>query len=150
MVVPRRTKDELIKATEHLKYEYSMLLAVAEALSSSLALNGFLKNALLESFAIHFRSLVDFLYRPANARSDDMAAEDFFDDQARWSEVRPTISPILDRGRRRAHKEIAHLTYARLAITESEKDWPFSEITTEIRRLMDLFQETSGWNLSNP
>ena len=149
MVMPRRTRDELIKATEHLKYEYSMLLAVTEALSAGLVLNQFLKNALLESFAIHFRALVDFLYRPANARSDDMAAEDFFDDQARWSEVRPTISPILDRGRRRAHKEIAHLTYARLAITESEKGWPFREITTEIRSLMDLFQETSGWNLSN-
>ena len=145
----RREKDELIKASEHLTYEYSMLLAVTEALSAGRVLNQFLKNALLESFAIHFRALVDFLYPPANARSDDMAAEDFFDDQTRWSEMRPTISPILDRGRRRAHKEIAHLTYARLTVTKSEKEWPFGEITTEIRRLMDLFQEMSGWNLSN-
>jgi len=92
---------------------------------------------------------VDFLYPPDNARSDDMAAEDFFDNPARWGEMRPVISPILHSGRLRAHKEIAHLTYARLAITESEKDWRFSEITTEIYRLMDLFQETSGWNLNN-
>jgi len=44
----RREKDELIKASEHLKYEYSMLLAVTEALSAGLVLNQFLKNALLE------------------------------------------------------------------------------------------------------
>ena len=145
----RREKDELIKASEHLKYEYSMLLAVTEALSAGLVLNQFLKNALLESFAIHFRTLVDFLYPPANARSDDMAAEDFFDNPARWSEMRPAISQILNSGRRRAHKEIAHLTYARLAITESEKDWPFGEMTAEICSLMDLFQEASGWQLTD-
>ena len=88
---PRRSNQELVEALEHLRYEYSMLFAVAEALSSSLALNRLLKNALLESSAIHFRSLVDFLYRPANARSDDMAAEDFFADQARWSEARVRV-----------------------------------------------------------
>ena len=88
---PRRSNQELVEALEHLRYEYSMLFAVAEALSSSLALNRLLKNALLESSAIHFRSLVDFLYRPANARSDDMAAEDFFADQAQWGEARVRV-----------------------------------------------------------
>ncbi len=147
--VPRRSNQELIEALEHLRYEYSMLLAVSAALRSNLASDPLLRNVLLESFVIHFRALVDFLYRPDNARPDDMAAEDFLGDKTDWSEVRPTISPILDSSRRRAHKEIAHLTYARLTVTESEKEWPFSEITAEIRRLMDLFQETSRWNLSN-
>ncbi|EQD40648.1 transcriptional regulator, XRE family, partial [mine drainage metagenome] len=36
---PRRSNQELVEALEHLRYEYSMLLAVAEVLSSSLALN---------------------------------------------------------------------------------------------------------------
>ena len=147
--VPRRSNQELVEALEHLRYEYSMLLAVSAALRSNLASDPLLRNVLLESFVIHFRALVDFLYRPDNARPDDMAAEDFLGDKTDWSEVRPTISPILDSSRRRAHKEIAHLTYARLTVTESEKEWPFSEITAEIRRLMDLFQETSRWNLSN-
>ena len=144
-----RSEDELIKALDHLNYEYSMLLNVSEALRSNLALNPLLRNVLLESFAIHFRALVDFLYRPDNARPDDMVAEDFLGDENRWSEVRPTISPVLRSSRDRAHKEIAHLTYARLEVTESEKGWPFSEITTEIQRLMNLFQEESGWHLSD-
>ncbi len=99
-----------------------MPLAVSAALHSNLASDPLLRNALLESFVIHFRALVDFLYRPKNAHPDGMAAEDFLGDKTDWTEARPTISPILDSSRHGAHKEIAHLTYARLMVTELEKE----------------------------
>lgn len=117
-----------------------MLMAVAEAMGSGIAAQSLLNNALLESFVIHFRALLDFFHPPANAKSDDVLATDFFADPNEWERVRPPLSDVLKRGRARAHKEIAHLTYARQDVTPETKPWPFAQIANEIGSLMQLFR----------
>jgi len=116
-----------------------MLMSVAQTLASGIAAQGWLVNALLESFVIHFRALLDFFYPPENVKKDDVLAGDYFDDSDGWEEIRPQPSKVLNRAKIRAHKEVAHLTYARLDVTPETKGWAFIEIANEINKLMDVF-----------
>ena len=136
----KRTDTELQEASNHLlNYEFSMLMSVAQALKSGIAIQGWLHYALLESFLIHGRILIDFFYPPKSSRPDDVLASDYFDDIGDWGKIRPTRSEGLDRVKKRADKELAHLTYVRLDVTTETKGWDFIEIANEIQRLMEIF-----------
>ena len=137
---PQRPDAELAKAAHHLQYEFWMLLSVANALGSGIASQGWLTNALLESFVIHFRALLDFFHPAETPKADDVVASDYFDDQEEWSRLRPQLSEALRTAKRRAHKEIAHLTYARLDVTPKAKPWAFVDIANEIGSLMTTFR----------
>jgi len=139
---PQRTKEELADAAAHLQYEFWMLVQVAQAIASGIAERGWLANALLESFVIHFRSLVDFFYPSVSAKVDDVLASDYFGSPDDWARIRPLLSETLTAGKARAHKEIAHLTYARLVVTPETKPWAVIELAKEIEILMTLFNST--------
>lgn len=139
----QRSSEELAKAAEHLLYEYWMLMAVARGMASGMSGQGWLTNALLESFVIHFRALLDFFYPPAGAKPDDVLSTDFFRDPSEWEQARPALPEALRQGKLRAHKEIAHLTYARQAVAPEAKAWAFMEIATEMEKLMRLFQKAA-------
>ena len=67
---------------EHILYEISMLVQCGQLLTStfksqSATVAAVLRYAVIESFAIHVRNLVDFLY-PTNERATDVLADDFF------------------------------------------------------------------------
>jgi len=124
-----------------------MLLSVTQALSSGIAREGWLTNALLESFVIHLRALIDFFYPSQSPKPDDILAAEYFADPTRWDAVRPACSETLRSARARAHKEIAHLTYARLDVTPDEKPWQFVQIAEEMRGLMQLFSSETGQRL---
>lgn len=138
--MPRTSRelDDLRKASDLLHYEIWMLRSLANGLASDIAWERPIANALLESFVIHFRVLMYFLY-PTNAKPDDIIAEDFFDTPERWSEIRPQLSESLRHAKRRADKEVAHLTYARLDVTPETKPWQFVEIADEISKIIDIF-----------
>ena len=100
-------------------------------------------NADIESFAIHLRALLDFFYMPPEkARSDDILAEHFFTDPQLWREARPQLSEQeLAAIRERVGKEIAHLTYRRLFLTEPEKLWPFIDLKRTALDALEAFLE---------
>lgn len=133
----RREDDVLKKASAHLHYEVWMLASTANALASGIAVQGWLPNALLESFVIHLRALSDFLYAEAK-KPDDVLASDFFGPEE-WSKLRPVESELLKKARLRAHKEIVHLTYERLNVTPETKPWMFIEIANEIHSVLGVF-----------
>jgi hypothetical protein len=142
--MPRlRSKEELDLAASHLNYEYQMLQTIVGALSTGTR-PAWLTNALLESFVIHLRALIDFFYTPDRPKPDDMLATDYFPEPRHWESVRPSMSEVLKNARARAHKEIAHLTYARLDVTSETKPWNFVGISKEIESLMDKFLMASG------
>jgi hypothetical protein len=116
-----------------------MLASLAHGIASGIAGQGPIANALIESFVVHLRCLLDFLYPPRNRRPDDVIAEDYFESPAAWENVRPPISAKLRKARDRAGKEMAHLTYARLDVAPQAKPWPFVELTNEISNLLDAF-----------
>jgi hypothetical protein len=131
-----RSKEELAKVDEHLRYEFQMLAALAQAIASGISERGWMTNALLESFVIHLRNLLDFFYPPPSSKSDDVVAYDFFHSPSEWDRIRPGMSATLSGARTRANKEIAHLTYARLVVSPESKPWAFLDLAQELNAVM--------------
>ncbi len=94
-----------------------------------------INNALLESFAIHVRALLDFFYTPA--KDDDVVAEHFLSSDA-WVKVKPhKTSDEVQKIKDRVNKEVAHLTYTRQTVRS--KEWPLREIIEDINIAVKAF-----------
>lgn len=117
MARQQRSNEELQQASNHLHYEIWMLSSLAQAIGSGIAREGWLTNALLESFVIHVRGVMDFLYNDS-PQTDDVVAQDFFPSASNWFQIRPQRSDLLIAAKKRAAKEVAHLTYASPDISE--------------------------------
>jgi len=134
---------------EHVAYEFDMFLWLAGVCSNPSVRLGAptpadtlrLSYVLIESFAVHLRNVIDFLYIDRPKHSDVVAA-DFFDPNV-WQGLRPARSSTLDDARVRANKEIAHLTSGRITGSPPEKDWDFAGLADEIRPLMRLVVENA-------
>jgi hypothetical protein len=136
----KRRSDEILRAaSDHLYYEYWMFRSLTDALATGATQPGWLRNALVESWVIHLRALLDFVYPPKSVNPEDVIAADFFDSSSEWDATRPVISTTLARGRGRANKEIAHLSYKRIDISHEDKQWQFVALAHEVEKLMVLF-----------
>ena len=131
-----RPTEELHGIWQHLVYEIQMCFEAGKMLSTFKPNevrdeDRVIHNALIESFTIHARSLVAFLY-PEDPRPDDVTGDDFFDDPSVWRKIRPTKTKALENAHPRVAKEVAHLTYARIVITEEQRRWPFPRIAADL------------------
>jgi hypothetical protein len=136
-----RTPDELQGATVHLIYEVQMARAAAHVLTLLPIHNPFDKNVYIEALANHARALVHFMF-PEHAKPDDVLAEDYFDNPNAWNKARgPTMPTALDKVRGRVGKEIVHLTYARLSVTDQEKGWNPAIIIDALDKLLKVFAD---------
>jgi hypothetical protein len=138
----------LAYSAEHVVYEFEMFLWLAQICGRGTKIGAptpedarRVSNVLIESFAIHVRNLIDFLYL-SKPKPTDIVAADFFDPDV-WETLRPPISQMLERARIRANKEIAHLTSDRIPGSPPEKAWNFSELANEIRPLLLQFAKNA-------
>lgn len=131
-------REALEEAQKHVEYEVGMLEQTAKMLPRSPDLSDAHDRAILESFIIHTRNLVDFLYKGKGR--DRIAAEDFIDAKV-WREQRPNESKLIKDAYIRANNDVAHLTYTRLKNSKRGEQWPISEITKEILEAYALFEE---------
>jgi hypothetical protein len=117
MAREHRGTEALLAVSAHLFYEVKMLQWTMKALPG--ARDKFALNALLESFIIHARNLVHFL-SSRNDESSDVLAEDFFGgDRKAWETIFAETAEskkVFRDVKRRASKELAHLTYDRLQL----------------------------------
>jgi hypothetical protein len=113
------TDEYLLKySQEHLFYEFDMLLQTSILIWFTKREPGVVGNVLLESFTIHLRNVIAFLY-DKKPRESDVAASDFCVD--RWVPAASSGSEVV--ARKRADKEIVHLTSGRLWPDDPEKPW---------------------------
>lgn len=126
------SEADLRQLTETLWYEIQMAFDLGESLALSTGPLGssipqVVKNAMLESFTIHVRQLIDFFWtrRSKHAKTErDAFATDFFD-PGEWDRIRPARPAVL--GPDLADKVgwgVAHLTYGRAIATPEQKQWP--------------------------
>lgn len=142
-----KEQDKLKKISHHLWYEFEMFLALTQELSKECS-PGTIKNALLESFGIHVRNLIDFLYIE-NPGSDDVCASDFFSCKEDWFKIRPGLTSLLEKAKKRANKELSHLTYKRINVTAEEKKWYFVKIFQDLLNAFNIFVENVDKELLN-
>jgi len=117
MTKPTMSDQQLLDYSgEHLLHELSMLWELAEALPRKKASTE--TSALVESYGIHLRNLIDFFYR--EGRRDDVTAQDFLDATMIWEPKEPLS---LTKAHERANKELSHLTQARMSGNPPEKGW---------------------------
>lgn len=139
--MPRgKLTEEQIRAfaEEHLNYEYQMLMATAIELSNP-GHAQHIKNSLLESFTIHLRALIDFLWEAQKLREDDAVASDFFSSPDKWFQVQPKYPTALEPARSRTGKEVAHLTYTRLDVTADAKRWHVVDMANALTAALVVF-----------
>jgi hypothetical protein len=126
-------KELLDYSDEHLLYEIEMFRWLASELSGKEASNEC--SALVESFALHLRNLIDFFY--TEPFDDDVVAEYFYDNPSKWS--RGTTPAVLRAAKQRADKEANHLTKARMNVTPTDKIWKTGEVYSEIQKVARKF-----------
>jgi hypothetical protein len=85
------------------------------------------ENALLESFGIHNRNLIDFLWLDRPMKPTDAIARDWIEG---WQA--PEMSERLANVKGRVGKEMVHLSYDRLDVPENEKGWTVLGIGPEV------------------
>ncbi len=133
------TDAELLDySREHLLYEVQMLFITGlSLLGRPQQLSEPIKNAVIESFAMHTRNLIDFLY-PSQVRDTDVVAGHFCS-PASLSPCFDNCPDNLKEARRRANKEVGHLTTDRISGAPPEKSWPVAELLTHIGNEMLYF-----------
>src|SRR5262245_11022059 len=94
MTRAKRTSVDLAAASEHLWYEVWMFVTLARAMATGVFGAGPINNAALESFTVHARVLLDFLFAEC-PRPDDVVAEDFFVTAEEWPRIRGDMPPVL-------------------------------------------------------
>jgi hypothetical protein len=146
--MPRqRHRDDLRSLSEHVLYEVQMLFVLANRLRAHVdgreKLPWAIEMACVESFGMHTRVLIEFLWDdPSPDRRkrfpDDGFAEDFLP-PGKWAEVRPPMSSKLEGLWSRAGREIAHLSYKRATAPEAARHWEFDVIAGAIGRAFRVF-----------
>lgn len=132
-------------ADDHLQYEFDML-AFSTGILVSLASNnkdGFLsmtiKNGLLNSYSLHARNLINFLFSHSQGhdRPTDIIIEDYLE---KGDLVRSyiSISPLLDEALIKSNKQVAHLTMERIQYEQAGKEWKFIELNKQIYKALNM------------
>ena len=118
-------------ADEHLLHEVQMFVGARNALPS--VQGQFMKNAMIEVCVLHLRNLVDFFYPRGQSHADDVLASHY------CTRNLLAITPMLEEARKRAHKELAHLTLDRQAGTPPSKQWDFAALSNDLRLVVKDF-----------
>jgi hypothetical protein len=146
--------------TEHLKYEVDMFRSVCQCFYNWNLLSQFEINLLLELFGVHVRVLVDFFYNDIflnenkkNSGKDrqnqnDIIAQDFLNRNQDWKSLRPPITQILYDAKRKADKQLVHLSIWRIKIEgDKKKSWESDEIKQDIENVIQVFENITNIKL---
>lgn len=130
-------------SADHLYHEMWMLYDTGTRLVQDPAVHNdpVVKNALIESFTVHARSLAKFLFPKEGKKfPDDVTSDEYVDDVQQWRQARgPTIPPDLEGIIQRTGKEIAHLTTKRHPSGTPEKVWSPKPILQTFLQQLVLF-----------
>jgi hypothetical protein len=137
MATQQKSQQELQEfSDEHLFYEIWMLCEMADRVLNGKYPDQVAKNAYIESFVIHSRNVLDFLYNVGN-RPDDVHASDF-EDNVPWNP--PLKDAVLSAWYpTRMNKHLAHMTYKRLTVPEADRNWPVKDIFPSVRVVLNEF-----------
>jgi hypothetical protein len=141
----RRTDKELIAAYARFSYEWGMFTTLANGLSSGVfGENNPLGDAVIDSFILHTKTLMDFFYSKDNPRPDQVIAEDFFPSPETWQELRPKKTELIKAvearmAEARIAQESARLTYTKQDTIPGDRLWYLIPIINELSNVFNIF-----------
>ncbi len=131
------TKEEL---EEHLKYEIWMFRETCNQLNLCQK-TPYERNLLLESLPTHSRILIDFFYGDKKYQND-LVAQDLLPNKVNWLNKRPPITEILKEAKKKADKQLAHLSRWRIKLEkDGKKGWDWEGIKKDIEKVIEKFEE---------
>jgi hypothetical protein len=125
-------------AGRHLAYEITMLFNTGAVLQRG-AGTQFATNVLVESFGLHLRTVIEFLY-DYSRWDDDVGAEEYVKDEQVWRRARRGMPRRLKAAARRAGKQLHHLTLKRYR-SGKRKGWPVAALLADILPPLRTFSE---------
>lgn len=141
MKPPHSLTDAELKAyaEEHLQYEVDMFIWSAGILVflAPYKDKGYLpwaiNNALLNTFAVHSRNLIDFLYSRSRRKdyATDIVIQDYVETDVLTQNL-PAISALLEEALNKANQQVAHLTLKRIEYEKAGKEWKFVEVVKHV------------------
>ena len=139
-------KSELKEMLEQVQYEYKMMSVIGDFIINSEFGDNWLKYALLESFLVHTRNLIDFLYTDNAKFSDDILAVDYFDSPNKWITKRGMLPKYLEEVKAKANKLLSHITLSRIKKYKNDKGWNVQEITNKLDKVFQCFVKENNFN----
>ncbi|MBP6913383.1 MAG: hypothetical protein KBC00_02110 [Candidatus Levybacteria bacterium] len=130
-----KTKTQRRKAVEHIIYEFMMFRRTSEFLTSPIQ-EQLLKNMIIESFAIHSRTLFDFFYKN-RSQSDDIIALDYIHPGNKFRPSKTGLSNLSQK----TNKQVSHLTYARNNYNFRTKGWNVIRIKSRMELTIKSFMK---------
>ncbi len=131
-------ENHIAREVEMLRWTGSFLSSFSKAAFVSVDISGDIAQALrgasLESFAMHSRNLIDFLYlrnHYGRDRANDIVVEDYVGDDTAAKKLIPITQQLID-ARIKADKLVAHLSIERETFGYYEKAWMFSLIAVDL------------------
>lgn len=148
---PNPLAQDVKAASEHLHYEIAMFEETAELLKQEAFPEGAMRNAVLEAFTLHARSLSQFFFPETGLKKDtDVMVWDYVD-RAKWEhEVGSTLPAGLTDINTRVGTEIAHLSYGRVWKLPNTWNWNIASITAAMAPLVDEFKRLAPPHLLGP
>ena len=141
----RRTQDELREASKHVFWGMRYLSERLELIlrysnkANEGEVSGILNSA-NDSFLIHGRKMVEFLYNSSkNIFDNDLIAEDFFGIPEKWRDLRPKQSDILRQTKQDVGKLLVHFTYRAIEYSSGRFTWKISDIYVGVFRTLQKF-----------
>jgi hypothetical protein len=140
-------------SNEHLLYECQQFFWVSNVLGQGVVAQWvsdedqrtLINNTFIENYALHLRSVIDFLCPSNSPHATDITANDFCASGVWTLHVSPMPS-LLCAARKRANKEIAHLTSDRSLLTDQNRIWDYNQLSPEITRILRLFHQHAEKN----
>lgn len=100
------------------------------------------RNAQVDSFAIHVRALVDFLY-DQRGKDTDVIASDYV--PTGWTP--PKQPESLRSVKPRVGKEIAHMSYRRVGMTDEQRQWRYVQVWHDLSTILRAFVAKASTDL---
>jgi hypothetical protein len=126
-------------AEQHLQYEVDMLTGSANVLAflsrrkNADYVSWLVSNALLNTFSIHARNLVLFLYSRelGKDKRTDIVVQDYVSADDIAAHLLP-LSQLLEKTLEKANKQVAHLAMERIAFEVAGKKWHFIDVALHL------------------
>jgi hypothetical protein len=121
--------EVLRRASDYLDYDVDMLIATAQWLTTGEGDSGLLRNAVLESFLIHARTLIEFLSRTGHRNA--VRADHYFEG-TKPGTYSPNVSDFLVGAKGKISPHLAHLTTDPLDNVRSTIGWDVRKILLDL------------------